>query len=299
MSGEFNSAGAVLTGAKQTMAAWSKVLETREEVPDIYQGCLETWLAYNRQFPYTLLVPSLVKPQGRTTEKLVCDGGDAIHIFERSGDQVVAKIYPYQSVYTVEAGSILLNSWLTINGMTDSGAAEFSTIDFNTASARHFTVFMNKLRPALHGADEAQLRVEKDKFDYLSTLNFKFMNYGRSSLVGGDIVRQILLQPEIREPIWALLGGLFQKVVSPAHLTILTNRELILIQDIPSGKKMQKANYGGIWQYIRLSSVQSVTWAEAENQRLTFSIMVSPDKKIERLFALSSKDELEHLCAHF
>jgi hypothetical protein len=299
MSKNLNSESAVLTGAKQTMASWSKVVEDHEEVPDIYKSFFEPGSANNRQFPYTVLAPSIVKPKGKTTEKLIYDAVDAIHILERNGSQVVAKSYPYQFVYMVEVGSILLDSWLTISGLTGSDAAGISTIDFNTASARHYTTFMDKLRPASPGADESQLNAEKDKFNYLSALNFKFMNYGRGSLIGGETVRQILLQSEIREPVWALLGDMFQKVISPAHLTILTDRELILIQDAQRGRKVQKSNYGGIWQYIRLSSIKSVTWAKTEEGRLTLSIAISPDKKIEKLFAVSSKPELEQLCAHF
>jgi hypothetical protein len=240
-----------------------------------------------------------MKPKGKTTEKLICDAFAAIHILERSGSQVVAKSYPYQDVCMIEMGNILLDSWLIISGVTSTGEADVSTIDFNTASARHFVTFLDKLRPSSPNADKTQLNAEKDKFNYLSPLNFKFMNYGRSSLIGGETVRQIILQPEIREPVWTILGDLFQKVISPAHLVILTDRELILIQDIPRGRKVQKVNYGGLWQYIRLSSIRSVAWTETEDGRLTLSIAVSPDRKIERLFAVSSKLEVEQLCAYY
>jgi hypothetical protein len=265
-------------------------------VPSIYRGFFETQFADKQPLPYTVFTPSLVKPRGKTNENLVCDSKDAIHILERHGSQVVAKSYPYQTICALETGSILLSSWLTISGVTSAGAADVSTIDFNTSSARHFAVFLEKLRPAAQGTGEVGLNAEKAKFDYLSTLNFKFMNYGRSSLVPGETVLQILLQPEIREPIWAMLGSLFQQMLSPAHLTILTNRELILIQDVGHDKKIQESHYGGIWQYIPLRSIKSATWSEKENGRLSLSITVSPDRTIEKLFAGSSRPELEQLC---
>jgi hypothetical protein len=55
-------------------------------------------------------VPSLVKPKGKTTEKLVYDEDDAINILERNGNQVIIKSYPYQTVCMLETGSILLSS---------------------------------------------------------------------------------------------------------------------------------------------------------------------------------------------
>jgi hypothetical protein len=300
MSEKLNSRNAVLTGAKQTMASWSKVIESYEDVPDLYKSFFETQIADKRQFPHMVLAPAIVKPQGKTTEKLIYDTVDDIHILERSGNQVIARSYPYRSVCSVEMGCILLDSWLTISGLTGTGEAGVSTIDYNTSSARHYATFINKLRPLSPGADKTQLSAEQDKFNYLSTLNFKFMNYGRSSLVYGETVSQILLQPEIRESVWAPLGDMFQCTISLAHLVILTNHELILIQDVHErGRKAQKANYGGIWQYIQLRNIRSVTWTETENDRLTLSIAISPDRKIERLFAMSSKAEVERLCASF
>ncbi len=299
MSENFKESTA-LTGARQTMASWTKVIESYEEVPAIYRSFFESYIADGRQFPYTLLTPSFAKAQGRTTEKMIFDSVDAIHILERMDSQVVAKSYPYRSVYSVEIGSVLLSSWLTISGLTSTGEADISTIDYNTSSARHFAAFINKLRPIYQAVDQSQLIAERNKFNYLSTLNFKFMNYGRSSLVSGDIVLQILLQPEIREPLWAPLGDMFQRTISLAHLVILTNHELILIQDVrETGRKLVRSNYGGVWQYIPLRAIKSVTWAEAENDRLTLSIVISPDKRIERLVAISSKAEVEQLCACF
>jgi hypothetical protein len=297
MSRNSNDQGVVLTGAKQTMAAWSKVIESYETVPVIYKVFFETQFTDNQPFPYVVFTPSLVKPRGKTNENLVCDAYDAIHILERNGSQIVTKSYPYQTVCTVEVGSILLSSWLTISGITSAGEASVSTINFNTTSTRYFETFLNKLRPVTHGVGEAEFNAEKDKFNYLSAINFKLMNFGRSSLVHGEIVLHSLLQSEIREPIWTFLGSMFQRTISPAHLTILTNQELILIQDIEHSRETPRPPYGGVWHYIPLRSIKSALLSEAENERLTLSITVSPDKTIEKLFVVSSKPELVKLCA--
>jgi len=297
MSENLNSQSTVLTGAKQTMASWSKVIESYETLPVIYKVFFDAMIVNGQQFPYTVLTPSFAKSRGKTNEKLVCDFNNAIHIFEKNGSQVIVKSYPYETIYTLEVGSILLSSWLTVSGITSTGAASVSTIDFNTSSLRYFTTFLTKLRPAPQGSDENKLKAEKDKFNYLSTLNFKFMNFGRSSLTYGGTILQILLQPEIKEPIWAMLGNMFQQTISSAHLTILTNQELILIQDMGSDKEARELHYGGIWEYIPLRSLKSVTWSETKNGWLTLSIAVFPNKTIEKLFAVSSKPELEQLCA--
>lgn len=71
MSKKLNSDGAVLTGARQTMASWSKVVESYVDVPNLYKSFFETQISDNRQFPYMVLAPAIVKSQGKTTEKLI------------------------------------------------------------------------------------------------------------------------------------------------------------------------------------------------------------------------------------
>jgi hypothetical protein len=219
----------------------------------------------------------------------------AIQILERTGNQVKLKSYPYQNIRMVEVGNILLSSWIIIRGVTSEGVASSTTIEYNAASERYLAVFLNKMRPVPLGTDDASFMAEKTKFDYLSELNFKFMNYGRNSLVRGEKVIQTILQPEIREPAWRLLGWTFYRIVSPAHLTILTDQELILIRDDERGKEIRGVRYGGVWQYIPLRSIISVSLARPSNDLLALVITLSPDETLQKIFAVSSKPELEQL----
>jgi hypothetical protein len=294
MPQDLNSQLSVLTGARQTMSSWSKVIESYEAVPEVYKNFFKPYAEEGQTFPYAILSPSLEKFLHKTTEKLTCDFGDAIHILERTGGQIVVKSYPYKTIRAVEVGNILLSSWITISGVTSEGVVSSSTIDFNAATGeRHFAVFLNKMRPAPLGADEASLKAEKSKFDTLAELNFKFMNFGRSSLVRGEKVIQIILQLGIRKPAWTLLGWTFYRTVSPAHLSILTDKELILIREDERSKEIKGTRYGGVWQYVPLRSIHSVSLSEPLNDLLTLDITLSPDETLKRIFAISSKPELE------
>lgn len=292
-----NLQSTVLTGAKQTMAAWSRVIESREDVPAVYKNCFDEHFGSDSHFPYVILTPPLDKFARKTTEKLVCDAGDAIYIFERNGSQIDASCYPYRDIYGMEMGIILLDSWLTIRGKTSQGQVSVATIQFNTTSMRHFASILNKLRSAPQAVDEAQIAIEKDKFDYLSAINFKFMNYGRESLIPGETVLQILLQPEIRRPLWTIFGKTFYKTVSLAHLAIITDRELILIRDAERSRKSQLSRYGGVWQFFPLSCLDTLTLLENADKRLTLSIQCRSGQTIEKLFEASRQPELEQFCS--
>ncbi|PKN91722.1 MAG: hypothetical protein CVU44_17560 [Chloroflexi bacterium HGW-Chloroflexi-6] len=285
----------VLTGARQTMLAWSKVIESYEEVPEIYRPFLNPILAASDHFPHIVLAPPLDKFLRKTNQKLICDSPDAIHILERSGSQVLKKSYPYQSVVMIEVGIILLNSWISVYGPTSEGQADHSTIEFNTTGERHYSVFLKKIRPDPEENGESSLKAERDKFDHLSGPNFKFMNYARSSLLTGETVLQTVLQPEIRQAAWKIFGWTFYRTVSLAHLAILTDKELILIRDDERAKELRGSRHGGVWQYIPLSSIRAVSVAETDNGLLELSIGLSSGDALKKTFAAASKPELEQL----
>ena len=292
-----NLQSTVLTAARQTMAAWSRVIESREDIPAVYKSCFDQHFGSDSSFPYVILTPPLDKFSRRTTEKLICDTDKAIHIFERNGHQIEVSNYPYRDIYGVELGIILLDSWLTISGKTSQEQVCDLTIQFNTTSLRHFVPILNKLRSVPKAVDEAQIAVERDKFDHLSAINFKFMNYGRESLIAGETVLQILLQPEIRQPLGTVFGRTFYKTVSPAHLAITTDRELILIRDVERSKRSEVSRYGGIWQFLPLSCLDALTLSEGSNQRFTLSIQYHSGQTIEKLFEESHQQELEQFCS--
>jgi len=296
MSQDSQSENTVITGARQTMAAWSKVIESREDIPSVYRNIFHRHFDSRQHFPYVILTPPLDKFLRKTTEKLVCDTDDAIYVFERDGNRIDASRYAYRDIYGVEVGVVLLDAWLTISGKTSAGEAGLSTIEFNTTSLRYFEPILKKMRPAPKPVDKAVLAAERDKFDSLATANFKFMNYGRESLIPGETVLQILLQPEIRQSLLTMFGKTFYKTLSPAHLTVVTDRELILIRDVERGRKATD-RYGGVWQYMPLHRLDSVNLSEAPNDRLTLSIHCQPGRTIEKLFESSSKPELETLCS--
>jgi hypothetical protein len=294
MSEDLKNPFVSLTGARQTMSAWTKVIESYEAIPASYASFFEAQHQANQPLPYLVLTPPLDKAQFKSTEKLLYEANEALWILERVGSQVVAKSYPYQTLQRLEMGNVLLYSWLTLRGLTSEGLASSTTIEYNPAvGEQHLEVFIKKLRPNLPPTDEAEFSAEKNKFNPLSTLNFKLMNFGRSSLVRGAKVIQILFQPEIRTTRWKFLNWTFSRLITPAHLAILTDREIILIQDKPSTKELPGGKYGGVWQYLRLNSLAAVSLAETGEQRVTLRLELTSNETLEKIFAASSQPELE------
>ena len=295
MSQNIQTQNTVMTAAKQTMAAWSRLIEAREDIPAIYKSHFDKYFGSAERFPLVIWTPVLDKFPRKTTEKLICDTETAVYIFEKKGHQIDIQCFPYREIYSSEVGSILLETWLTVRGKTSDAKPAVSTIEINTTSRRYFETILNKLRPAFKTMDMAQVAAEKNKFDRLSTINFKFMNYGRESLLPGETVLRFLLQPEIRQPLFTIFGKTFDRSLSLAHLIVVTDQELILIQDTGSERDSRVNRYGGIWQYIPLRSIDSVSISEAANKRAALSIQCQPDRTLQILFDISNLPELEQI----
>lgn len=298
MASETNIELSKMTGARQTMLSWARVIESLERVPQPFQSPYKSAVGDIQKFPYTVFTPSFSSlKRHRTTEKLICAIDDILCIWERTNSGVTLTKYPLKDVSDFEIGAVLLFSWIRVSGVTKNGVADSTTIEYNAVTERYFTPFVNKLRSVLAGVEGNSLQTERDKFNFLAVDNFKFMNYAMRSLSGGEKVLQTVLQPKMGVPRITFAGRiLFQTILSLAHLAILTDRELIVIEDGEHGREKRSARYGGLWQYIPLKNITRTSLLEREDNLLVLSLTLSPTgRKAEFVFDVSKKQELFQL----
>jgi hypothetical protein len=154
---------------------------------------------------------------------------------------------------------------------------------------------IESIRCVTAATKQADTGVEKANFDPLIRANFKFMNYARRSIRPGEKVIQTILQPEIRLEVLRLFSVPLSRLVSTAHLTILTDSELIIIKDDEKQGWLKGARYGGIWRYIPLEKVTAVSLTNKENNLLVLSILITQNQHFDSLFQAPKKPELELL----
>lgn len=296
MTRDLGGSSSLLTGTRQTMTTWTRVIESYNEIPRVYQDAFRASLRDHQPFPHVVLAPALTGVPHKTTEKLIYEANDTLYVLVRAETGIVTQAYPLDKVCDIEIGRIFLYSWLNIHGMTRKGLVTSTKIEFNSSSTRHFTDFIAKMRPQPNGADDTDLKRERAALDYLADESYKFMNYAKNSLVKGEKVLYTLWQPEIRESVFPLIHLPFYRTIEPAHLTIVTDKELILIREEESGKgRGKESRYGGIWQYIPLRSVASLSLEELADNRLLFSIGLSLPGYVYRRFELSQHPEVVRL----
>jgi hypothetical protein len=284
-----------ISADEQTRLSWAKPIRSFEDVPAIYNEIFSAYLKEGQPFPYSVLTPSYEGFLHRATEKLIGILENAIIILERKGNSVEAQCFPMDEISYVETRTVLLDSYFKICGRTDQGAPATSVLRFNAVTDYLFTPIVESIRPAPLNSSENPREFEK--FDPWVKVNFKFMNYARRSLLKGEKVVHAILQPEIRTDLFSLFGKAYTRMVSPTHVCILTDRELILIHE--EIRLHGHERYGGIWDYIPLNKVEGLTLEEQEKGLLALTVRLPENQHLECLFQESAREEVEQLVKKF
>ena len=286
-----------LSTEEQTRLSWAKPIESYAAVPKVYQDFFEPFLAAGREFPYTIQGPSYEGFFYRSTEKLICDFGSDIFILDRNGNTYTARGYPVDKISYVEIRSVLLDSYIKISGVTTQGLRASSSIRFNTVTDYLFTPIVERIRLFAIGTEGTTQEPESGLFDHLTNINYKFMNYGRRSLLGGEKFIHSILQPEIRTPILKFLSRTLYRTIFPTHMSILTDHELIMIRE--EARRSGNDRYGGIWDFIPLKKIDSLSLDEKGSDLLLLSIQLPENERFEYLYQASAKKDLSQLLERF
>lgn len=286
-----------LTAFEQTRMSWAKRIESYAAVPTVYKDFFNPLQAVGRVFPYTVLTPSYEGFLHKTTEKLICDVDDEIYVLERSGNTFDVCSYPLTGIDYVEVCTVLLDSRVTISGMTKDEAPSTSTLKFNTVTDYLLAPIVKRIRLVTVDSPGEVQSSESEKFDHWVNVNYKFMNYAKRSLLGGEKVVHAILQPEIRRSMLMILGKTYYRTIAPTHMSILTNRELIMIRE--ETRKSGNDRYGGIWQYIPLHKVMALSVSEKDGGLLALAIQLPHTTQFEYLFQPSAQQELDQLVIKF
>ncbi len=277
--------------SQETMKAWAMPIRTEDEVPAGFRDYFATLRRDAPEFPCTILTPSYEGFMFRTTPKLVCNIDDKIYVIEKTRRGVSATCYLIPDINYVEVGSVLLKSWIKLSGLTANGLAATS-FKFSATTLHLFLPILNKIRQAATPtAPAANLHAEVAKFRYLERLNYKFMNYARRSIMPGETVISSVLQPDIRVKLAELFRRPFFRTVATSHISILTDRELIIIRDNDE-RWVDNVSYGGVWYYIPLNKIEALDLTEQNSETLALSIRLPANDSIRSLFSIANRDNV-------
>jgi len=283
--------------AEQTRLSWARAIASYAAVPPVYLRFFEPLQAQGQPFPYTVLAPSYQGFLHRTTEKLLCHSGQEVHVLERSGNRFDRHTFSLSGISYVEVRDVLLDAHIRINGVTQRGASTICTLRFNSVTDYLFRPIVQAIRLGTGDPPDAPDGAERHEFDDLVRVNYKLMSYARRSLLPRDKVVHSILQPEIRDRLLTVFGRTYFRTVSPTHMTILTDREVIMIREEYS--RSAEERYGGTWTYIPLSKIAALSLSEKGSGLVSLAIQLPEGASLEFVFEASAEPDLDRLQERF
>ena len=277
----------------RTMSTWSQIIPTIEDVPPAFRPFFDSIANSTDSFPYCVFAPRVPRIFTHPPDKMICDIDGIWQILEHTDGHVRVHTCPLQNITDIEIGHILLQSWLTINGLALDGTPVSPSIEFNSVSTNFYEHFIDQFKPAPVTGEESSLKTEQAKFDALTSSTFKYMNYGRHSISTGEEVLHFIWQPEIRVPRLPFRHLPFFRTITTAHLLILTDKQVILLREDERSRLYKGLRYGGVRHFIPLHNITSSSLNTRDDGLLTLSLHLRQGRRLEWPFADSHKQELE------
>lgn len=284
------------TSSTETMRTWAVLVESYEDIPVEFQPAFPE---YKDHFPYTLFIPEDKKTKHRQQEKkMICLYEDYFVFSEFQQDELQTLSSKFTDVVYLERGKVLLNSWLMIE--TTSGTA---SLRFNTTNNYLFQPIIDKIRQGMvhpNPYDAASGKEIEDnsnlsKFDYLDKINFKYMNYGRTSIRDDDSVIDVIYEPEHNIQEVSFFSKTIFRRYKTNHLTILTEQELILIREYKRIRNNFDLTNGGVFIYIPRCKIEDVSFISNQEDSLsTMQISLPGNVRLTTEFS-SDHEELNQL----
>ncbi len=264
------------TSSTETMRTWATRIDCYEDVPDEFKSAFPESI---EPFPYTLFLPKDTNSKSRQeTSKLICLHDGRFTLFTSQQDKLRTISSPFADVIYLERGKVLLNSWLMISTLSET-----AVLQFNTTNNHLFQPIIDQIRRGMvqQAANEGDGIPDLSAFDYLDKINFKYMNYGRSSIRDGDDVIDVTYQPEQDIQAINFFGKTVYRRYKTGHLTILTAQELILIREHQPVRNNFDPTNGGVFIYIPRCKIEGISFiSEQEGALSTMNISLPKDGRL-------------------
>ncbi|PKM96142.1 MAG: hypothetical protein CVU84_00030 [Firmicutes bacterium HGW-Firmicutes-1] len=124
--------------------------------------------------------------------------------------------------------------------------------------------------------------------DCFNHLNYKFKNYAKQSKLGNNTILATVFQPPMANKFFIL----FNRIITTSHVHILTNTELVIIEE-DNKKNNRKVNYGGIWTFIPLNKISKIMFHEnSTDGKLILSVFQADKFHIDSIYSIEYKENL-------
>lgn len=272
---------------------WARIIKEYDDIPEYFKEKYIEETGQRDILPYMIYSPLDRWGSRYTNERLTCLLEDKITVIEKIENGVTAVSYMPQNINYLRRRSILLHSWLSIAGVAGNKTA-ITTIEYNTVVKELFIPIINFLRPLpdLKGKPDGS-STGLESFDCFKELEYRFRQYARECIAPGEEVLAMCFQPVIYEKRRRFI----KKMLSNSHLSILTGREWIFINEgeLISAKSQK---YEDIYTFIPLDKIRDVA-VDKLDDTINAKLAFKDSGELTMMLDISKKAELDSFIRTF
>ena len=273
----------------------ARVIESYDSVPGIYQEFFLSHLSKGQAFPYVVLTPACETSVSKITGKLLCTIDHTLYVLEENQTNMKEVCYPIDEINYVEVTHCLSNLFVKIDGVTNLGISTASIFGCSNTTDKIFTPLFQRIRLRVVSLNEKAPSRHLDRLDRWNAVQSRVMDMARHCLLAGETVVHAILQPEIRGSLFSNLDGILHGMRYPAHICVLTDKELVLIREDPSqGRKDPR---GSVCNFIPLNKIASFSTGREKGNILTVSFQLSNGELFGSLFDTSLENDVNQFLA--
>lgn len=234
---------------KKITLPYPQSIHTWQEIPTSYQDAFLS----TSTLPYMLFIPGSRSVLRRQLEKLIVLEHDRLVVYE--GSLAAKKEFVFDELLYIDYEKMLSAFWLTLVGQRQT-----STIRYLSREDTSFATILERLRRRSSQREHAPVPpdLRYKKLDELSQAAYKFLRMARTSLLPEQTIVDAYFQPAYKDRK-TLYGGLLGKTVTYApHLSVLTDTELIVIQESEPIRTITYNQYAAKQLFIPYRTLQEV-----------------------------------------
>ncbi len=281
-----------LTASAQTKRSWARVADSLTSIPVYYQDQVNVIAAAHGCFPYTIVTPTYEGFLSVEREQVICAFPDKLYVLSNHSDHIDMQSVAYSKIAYMQHASVLLKSWLKLMFVEPVSSPGQVVFRYNSASECCFRPLLKLMRPNCYGQHSPDVHIETQSLQYIGQLDYKMYNYAVSSLLPGQQVRSSLYQSAVQQELIRLPRVFLNRTISPAHLAILTDDELVLVSDGEHAKWHSHRRYGGIWTIIPLSKIDNIAVVGDSKGLLIVNYELVNGETLSRKFRIDNQAEV-------
>lgn len=265
----------------ETMRSWPRLVTCPGDIPEVFGRAVASRYP---SLPYTVYLPVPASPFSPQFEHLLCMGDRELVVFTWHRKQLSVESIDLAALSYTENGKVLLFSWLALFTGQEKRRFPFNTVREDLMSP--VVLHARRVSAASPAPTEAPAE-ELAKFDYLRGPGYKFMNYGRRSLMGGERVKETLFEPSLVVRTIRLFGRHGIRKYSTPHLWIASDREIIIVREERELVYSNRIRYGAVMCFVPLRSLEGAT-VQVEDGAARIVLAIRGGERLGGWFALDN-----------